>query len=292
MSVIIKSGEASAEIAEKGAELKSLVLGGRELMWCADEKFWGKSSPVLFPMIGNLKNGKTVIDGNVYCIPKHGFARDNVFSVRKAAESTVTMSFSDTPQTKECYPFEFDFSLHYTLSKKKLEILYEVTNNSDAPMPFCIGTHPAFACPWGEYKFDDYRLVFEEKETASTPVMNLKTRVFQQNKRVWRLKNTNEFPLRYSLFDSDVIYFERLLSHSVTLFDPQEKGIRVSWEGFSSLGLWTPAEIQAPFLCIEAWCGCDDFDTDDGNFRNKQGIQTAMPKTPLYYVMTIEAVEE
>lgn len=288
MSIEITEGNSSAVINEKGAELKSLKLGGKELMWSSDPKYWGKSSPVLFPMIGNLRGGETVIDGRSFRIPKHGFARDNVFDVTNKTGSTVTMSFSDTEETRRCFPFAFDFSLHYTLTEEKLEILYEVVNNSDAPMPFCIGTHPAFACPSDGYAFSDYRLIFREKETVSSPVMNLKTRMFQNGKRIWRLKNSDVFPLDYKLFSEDVLYFDNIVSRSVSLADPENRGVKISWEGFTSLGVWTPAEIEAPFVCLEAWCGCDDFDTDDGVFRNKKGIQTALPGATLYYVMTIE----
>lgn len=286
MDIKISAKDAEAVIASKGAELKSLKLGGRELMWCADPSIWGKSSPVLFPAIGNVKDNVTSIDGKLYKMRKHGFARDNEFNASKTSEKTADFILSSDASTREMLPFDFDFSLHYTLSENKLEILYEVTNKGNGEMPFCIGAHPAFACN----DIGKCRLVFEEKETVSSPVMNLKTRMFQQNKRVWRLKNDNVFKLSYPLFDNDVVYFGNIISQSVQLLDENDKGIKLSWEGFTSLGVWTPAGMNAPFICVEPWCGSDDFDTDDGNFRNKAGIQTALKHEPKYYVMTIEAI--
>ena len=85
----LSCGNASAKIDSKGAELKSLIIGGREIMWNSDPAFWGKSSPVLFPAIGNVKANKTVIDGKTIDLPKHGFARDNEFSRQRLTPSSV-----------------------------------------------------------------------------------------------------------------------------------------------------------------------------------------------------------
>lgn len=291
MEVVLKAGKAEARIISKGAELKSLVLGGRELMWEANPDFWGKTSPVLFPMVGNLRGGRTVIDGKEYAISKHGFARDNEFEVSRVTEKSASFTFKSNEMTRRSFPFDFEFTMSYTLTEEKLEILYEVTNKSNIPMPFCIGAHPAFACPGEGKSFSDYRLVFEEKETVSSPVLNTKIGMFENGRRIWRLKNSDEYPLNYSLFDDDCVYFPNLTSQKVSLLDKENKGVRVSWEGFNSLGVWTPAGKKAPFVCLEPWCGADDFDTDSGVFREKQGIQTGLPNAPAYYVMSIEAVE-
>ena len=92
MELMLKSGDCTAKIISKGAELKSLTVGGRELMWKADPAFWGKTSPLLFPMIGTLKDGKTVINGVEYRISKHGFARDLEFVPESANASSAQLS--------------------------------------------------------------------------------------------------------------------------------------------------------------------------------------------------------
>ena len=131
MEVKLINGNNSAVIKDKGAELKSLVIGGREIMWCADEKYWGKSSPFLFPMIGNLRNGKTTIYGQEYSITKHGFARDNVFNANIISDNKAEFSFYSNDETKKSFPFDFEVKLTYTLSSEKLIIDYAVTNKSE-----------------------------------------------------------------------------------------------------------------------------------------------------------------
>lgn len=285
MEVKLINGNNTAIIKDKGAELKSLVIGGSEIIWCADEKYWGKSSPFLFPMIGNLRNGKTIIDGQEYSITKHGFARDNVFNANIISDKKAEFSFSSNDETKNCFPFDFEVKLTYTLTEDKLLIDYAVTNKSEKDMYYCIGGHPAFACD----DISDYKLVFEKNETVNSPVMNLKTRMWGDNDRVSRLKDSNEFMLSYPLFDNDCVYFDSITSKSCSLVSKKDgSGIKVSWEGFTSLGVWTPDHKNAPFICIEPWCGCDDYDTDNGIFSEKRGIQCAAKGETKNYRIILE----
>ena len=286
----ISAAASSAVISSMGAELKSLVLGGKELMWSGDPKYWKKTSPVLFPAIGGLKDQRTTIDGIEYRMTKHGFARDNGFFCTGESENSVSFTFSDTSDTLKMFPFKFSFTLRYTLTETALEIVYEVQNKSNVSMPFCIGAHPAFACPTEGKSFEGHRLVFQEKETVCSPVLDAETRLFKKDGGVWRLKNSNEYPLSYPLFDNDVLYFRGIVSKSVSLLDTEDKGVKLSWEGFSSLGVWTPAGMNAPFVCIEPWCGCDDYEDCSGDFRDKPEVQTCLPGGTKYYVLTIERI--
>lgn len=285
MEITLKNRNSTAKIITKGAELKSYVADGKELMWCADEKYWGKTSPFLFPMIGNLKNGKTIINGSEYAISKHGFARDNEFVLENSTENTAVFSFTSNNDTLKSYPFDFKITITYTLTDV-LEISYAVTNNSKTKMPYCIGGHPAFAC---DKPFNSYKLIFEQNETVNGPVMNLETRMWGDNDRINRLQNSNEFPLDYSLFNNDCVYFDTIKSKSCSLVSGNE-GVKVSWTGFETLGVWTPDHKEAPFICIEPWCGCDDYDTDSGIFSEKRGIQTASPGETKNYSITIAKI--
>ena len=292
MEITLKNGAASAVILDKGAELRSLNLSGREIMWCADPKYWGKSSPVLFPMIGNLRGGRTIIDGNEYAITKHGFARDNTFAVTANEGNTAAFTFKANDDTLRSFPFSFELKMTYTLNSSALTIRYDVTNNSASPMPYCIGAHPAFACPFGENEsFSDYKLRFEKKETVKSPVMNLETRMWGDNDRIKRLDGSDEFRLDYPLFDNDCVYFDTIKSKHVELVSEKTgKGVKVAWSGFETLGVWTPDHKNAPFICIEPWCGCDDYDTDDGVFSHKRGIQTTASGETRTYSLTISEV--
>ncbi len=292
MEIRLDCGNSSAIIKDKGAELRSYSADGKELMWCADPAFWRKSSPLLFPMIGNLRSGKTLINGKEYAITKHGFARDNVFTSKKISDSEAAFTFSSDDETKKSFPFDFTIELDYKLTETALKITYKVTNRSPEDMPYCIGAHPAFACPNEQgAEFTDYKLVFEQPETVNSPVMNLVTRMWGDNNRIGRLDNSREFALEYSLFDNDCVYFDTIKSKFVSLVSTKSgNGVKVSWSGFETLGVWTPDHKNAPFVCIEPWCGCDDYDTDSGIFAEKRGIQTAQPGETRVYSLEIERI--
>ena len=280
----ISSGKVKALIDTKGAELKSLVIDDREIMWCSDPAFWGKSSPVLFPAIGNVKQNETEIYGKKIKLAKHGFARDYEYDISRCDDCSAV--FKKSFKAEETgFPFDCSLSLTYSINGDSLVIDYEVTNDSDKDMPFCIGAHPAIACD----NLDNCTIEFAEKETASTPVMNLDNRMFESGNRIERLVASDTLSLNYDMFDNDVVYFDDIKSDSVVLKEGGKTLARIGWKGFTSLGLWTPAGKRAGFICIEPWCGSDDYDNDNGVFADKKGIQSAQPGKTQKYSMTISA---
>lgn len=267
MEVLLKNENCSAKLVSKGAELKSLAVNGRELMWRADPAFWGKTSPLLFPMIGTLKDGKTLINGKEYRITKHGFARDLELTPELISGTSALFSLEQNDYTKEMFPFDFKFTVRYTLKTDGVTVTYRVKNNSETEMPFCIGAHPAFAC---DGEFSDYRLEFQKLEDAAVPNYNLETGLHEENNRREILKNDNIVHLNHEMFYTDVCYFDKLKSRSVMLLGKDGKGVRVDFPDFTSLGVWQAKD--APFLCIEPWCGSADFDDCSGVFAEKRGI--------------------
>ena len=280
----ISFNKASAKIDSKGAELKSLIIDGREIMWDSNPDYWGKSSPILFPAIGNVKNNETIADNQKIKMPKHGFARDYDFNLIRSSKSSAAFSCDFRP-SQTGFPFKCCLTINYSIREDALFIKYNVINLDTVDMPFCIGAHPAIACN----NLDKCTLEFERRETASTPVMNLETRLFESNNRIKRLSNGTKLPLSYDMFDNDVVYFDNIKSKSVTFKEGSKTLAKISYTGFETLGLWTPAGKRAGFLCIEPWCSSDDYDDDNGIFAEKKGIQIAKPRQMKEYTMTISA---
>ncbi len=167
MDIELKNESCSARIVSFGAELRSLTVNGKELMWNADPKFWPKVSPLLFPMIGTLREGRTVIDGKEYEISKHGFARDIEFTPESVNTTGALLTLKQSDYTKAMYPFDFTFSIRYTLKYDGITITQRVKNDGDKDMPFCLGGHPACML-YGD--MTDYRLEFPKPETAEIPL--------------------------------------------------------------------------------------------------------------------------
>lgn len=269
MDIKITNGILTATINPTGAELNSLQKNNTEYIWEGDPKYWGKHSPVLFPIVGTLKNNSYLYNGTVYALCRHGFARDGVFTVKEQQDGKVVFSLSANNDTKNIYPFDFELELIYTLTENKLHLDYAVTNNSAADMPFSIGAHPAFALP-GD--FENYSLQFEKDELLeNTPLEN---DLISDKIEIVPTDN-GVLPLTYKLFENDALILKSLKSRAVTLKKGIEDYIKVSFPDFPQLGLWT--KVGAPYLCIEPWQGYSDNNNVSGNIIEKEGIVLLAP---------------
>lgn len=269
MSVEISNGTITASVNAKGAELFSLMQSGIEHIWEGNPEFWGKHSPVLFPIVGTLKDNKYNVNGTEYNLPRHGFARDNEFTIKHQEKSKVVFSLTASDKTREIYPFNFELELIYTITEKGLMLEYVITNNGNEAMPFCIGAHPAFALPGN---FEDYSLVFEKDEPlVSIQLVNdllsdITTELPVHNKTL---------PLQYGLFANDALIFTDLKSRVVTITKNKADYLKVTFHKFPHLGIWT--KPGAPFICIEPWQGYSDSNTPAVNFYDKAGVITLRP---------------
>ncbi|MGV3458963.1 MAG: aldose 1-epimerase family protein [Flavobacterium sp.] len=264
MEIKINNGELSATIRDLGAELISLTNGGKEYMWEGDPAFWGKHSPVLFPIVGTLKNNTYRHNGKDYSLPRHGFARERNFELVSREEHKAVFSLKVVNVTYEVYPFNFELIIGYELTAKSLVINYEVKNLADATMPFSLGAHPAFALPGN---FDDYSLHFpEDKELTRYKLEN--DLVSDKTEEI-ELNNGN-LPLSYNFFKDDALVMKELASQEISIMHNGSPYLTVAWQNFPHLGLWT--KVGAPFICIEPWQGYADTPANNGNLSEKEGV--------------------
>ena len=145
--ITLENAYLKVDLSAKGAELQGLYNKGTniEYLWNGDSKYWGKHSPVLFPIVGSLKNNSFNYKGKNYELPRHGFARDYVFEIERATETEAVFTLTQNAKTLKVYPFYFELKLKYTLRDSKLNLTYEVINTGADELLFSIGAHPAFA---------------------------------------------------------------------------------------------------------------------------------------------------
>ncbi|MFL9843929.1 aldose 1-epimerase family protein [Flavobacterium rhizosphaerae] len=270
MNITITNNTLTATINTLGAELNSLQdTAGNEYIWEGDPKYWGKHSPVLFPIVGTLKNNSYLYNGDVYALTRHGFARDKEFTVSNETGNSATFTVAATDDTLRVYPFDFELTIIYTLTENNLEITYTVTNKGDNKMLFSIGAHPAFALTGN---FTDYSLKFEKHETLTA---NLLENGLVSDKTMPLPQENAILPLAYSLFENDALIFKKLESNQITIQKQGNDMVKVSFDDFPHLGIWTVKD--APFVCIEPWQGYADNAKTDSIFSKKEGIKTLDP---------------
>ena len=269
MIIQLSNHNSTVKINTLGAELVSFYNNGRNYIWAIDEKFWNKTSPVLFPIVGRLKNDEYTFSGNKYQLPRHGFARNHEFEISSQTEKSVTFSLKESEGTLFVYPFLFELKIQYTLKDSQLEIAYSVINNSNTIMPFSLGAHPAFKI---DSDFEDYSLLFEKDDVLVNH--ELENENFNGKTVAVPLKN-HQLPLSYSLFEKDAIVLKKINSKKVTLIRQSVPYLALDFKEFHNLGIWTKPE--APFLCIEPWCGFADNTNTNGILLNKEGIIKLQP---------------
>lgn len=277
MDIVLENDFLKISIKQKGAELASVFNKKTELeyMWGADPAFWGKSSPVLFPIVGTLKDDVYNYRGKKYSLPRHGFARDHVFDVESQQKDAAVFLLKSSAATIEKYPFEFELRLRYTLDKDFVHLAYDIKNIGNDVQYFSIGGHPAFKVPLtSAVRYEDYFLEFNHAETAGRWPL---AAGLVKTEPVALLNNTKTLPLTRQLFSEDAVVLKNLKSTVVSLRSKNdEHGLEFHFEGFPFLGIW--AAPNADFVCIEPWCGIADSVDHDQDFTTKEGIEKVSPK--------------
>lgn len=269
---ILKDQALTIKINPKGAELISIFNqhNQTEYMWSANATFWGKSSPVLFPIVGALKDNLYRFEGQEYHLPRHGFAREREFVVENADDESVTFLLTHDEESLKVYPFKFEFRLKYQISENCLSVSYSVKNIDDKIMYFSVGGHPAFAVPLSaDTNYEDYYLEFNQTENFQR--WGLVEGGLIANNSTAFLLNTNRLALTKELFYDDAIVFKNLESTEVILkSDKVNHQLKFDFKGFPYLGIW--AAKDANFVCIEPWCGIADSENHNQELTEKEGI--------------------
>lgn len=267
--MILKKDLMELKIDEFGAEMKSFTINGIEFLWNKD-KYWKKTSPVLFPFVGNLKNFKyKYLDKEYSILTRHGFARDNKFKIVAQSEKYVKLGFSSNEDTLKKYPFEFNLYLIYTLIENGFTLEYQVENLNEGEMYFSIGAHPAFILS-DNYE-NEYYIEFNREEDGMKFILDDEGFINGEKNKIELIEN-KKFFIKDCHFENDAIIFENPNSNIVYIKSKNTtKQIKIDYTEFPYIAFWKM--LKAPFVCVEPWFGITDLTETDGNLKTKKGIQ-------------------
>ncbi|HOH59189.1 MAG TPA: hypothetical protein PLQ22_04170 [Bacilli bacterium] len=282
--VKIRNKTLSVEIALKGAELKKLA-SSISYIHDSNPLYWNKSAPFLFPIIGKLRDGKTIIDGKEYEIEKHGFLKGMVFDIVSQEEDEVVLRSKYSEETLLSYPFKYEVDIKFKLKGMSLLVDIKIKNVDDKKMAFNFGWHPAFKIS----KIEDYRLVFEKEEDIKSPKVHSNS-TLDFNTIVYANK-TKELKLKRELFNIDTILIKDVKSSYVYLLNKENKGIKLSFPDFKTLAIWTPFDKDAPFICLEPWYGNNDHFDTNYDFYTKDDLIILKPGKCKKFKYQIDLIE-
>ncbi len=273
-TVRIGSPLLSAEVALRGAELVRLRdEAGCDLLWDGDPAFWSGRAPILFPIVGRLKDDRLMVDGVAHPMRQHGIARTAAFRLVERDEASCRLRLTADEATRRAYPFDFALDLDYRVEGAALTMAGTVRNAGAIPMPASFGFHPAFRRPL-PYGADaaDHALVFEAEEPE--PIAAVAGGLLAEARKPSPLRGRT-LELTPGLFDGDALIFLAPHSRSVRYGPPGGRGLAVDFADMPQLGIWS--KPGAPFLCIEPWSGYASPEDFDGDAADKPGMTILPP---------------
>lgn len=257
-----------------GAELTSIKYHGEEFLHQGEKVldsngkvYWKRRAPILFPIVGSLKNNTTIINGEKFEMLQHGFARDMKFDILKISEREHIYVLKYNQETLKMYPFKFELYVSYLIDNNKLIVKYKVKNLDDKTMFFGIGGHPAFAINLKENK---YRLEFDEKEENAKFYQLDNGLISYKNNYINKsiMSNDKSISIGKDTFTHDAIIMGNLKSKKIRLIENNNTRLVLYFTGFKYLGIWS--KKNAPFICIEPWYTTADYTDSNSIFEEKK----------------------
>lgn len=276
----LKNDYLKVELHPKGAEIISItgMQDGLNYMWRRDPIQWANSAPILFPIVGAVKNDQYTIEGKTFHMTQHGFARHNEFTTNQKSNTEVSFTLVSNDDIKKQYPYLFELKVTYTLDKNQLKCNIEVKNIDNQNIYFQVGGHPAFACPLMDNEAsNDYYLEFSKNENKGRKVIDVAKRGMSRIVEPF-FENERRFFVRQDLFSRDAIVFKDFISESVALKSLNHKKSLVFYmNGFDHVGLWAAKHVGG-LIAIEPWVGHADYVDFDGDFKDKESCVELKPK--------------
>jgi galactose mutarotase-like enzyme len=282
-TIRLEAGGSAAEIALVGAEPMSWQIDGRELLWSGDPEHWSYRAPILFPVVGASLGGALRVDGRLYPMPQHGFARLSTFTLVEQDGASARLRLTATEETLARYPFRF-FRLDVVvrLAPQSLSLEFEVANLDTREMPYALGFHPAFPWPLTAGSRDGHRVVFEAEEECTVPEVAAGG-LLARSRRAVPLDG-RVLPLDPAMF-SEALVFLDARSRAFSFESPDGAAIGMAVEGFPHLAVWS--RPTAPFLSLEAWTGHADWEDADGDLASRDSMIRLAPGETTRHAVTL-----
>ena len=273
----LKNDFLTVQVKSLGAEMISIKdTEDTEFIWQADPEVWGRHAPVLFPIVGRLKDDHYFVDGKEYKMTQHGFARDQEFDLDSQTDSKLVLSLTTSEASLEKYPYHFKLRIVYQLVKDTVQVSYLVDSMEESEdMYFSIGAHPGFTVPFEKgLKFEDFKVEIDPSETRShIPIVDHQVDINNENK-----VENQSFPLTRGEFVDDAVVYRLNKPAEVTITsDKTSHKITLDTGNAKFFGMWSTYPNEGKFMCIEPWWGLADKTDGDFDFKNKYAINKLAP---------------
>lgn len=292
MRYTIKNSALCVEVDDMGAQLMSVKgTDGVERLWQGDPDIWKGRAPILFPLVGRLKDEQYTLNGQTYQIPIHGFGQRLPWTLCEQTEDALTFVLRDDEQTRAQYPYAFECFVRYALNGDAVVKTHTVRNRSMDTMYYEIGGHDGFRTTLeaGECMADSY-IEFPGVSSLSA-CTNDENLMLTREKRTVPLENGRLY-LKPGLFALDAIILEQPPCHTLTLAsEKSSRRVTVSFADYDYVAIWSrPRDTDNDYVCIEPWSSLPDANYIGTALSEKIGVRSLAPgaEESLVYTMRFE----
>ncbi len=271
MNYILENEYLALTISDSGAEMKSLIKKSDniELLWNADKKYWGRTAPILFPLVGRVRDDHYTEHGLTYEMHQHGFARDSKFEMISKSSTEITFSLRSNSDTHKVYPYDFELQISYRICNNQVDVIWQVINPTDDTIYFSLGGHPAFMCPINSNESQtDYSFKLDSK--SDNIICNRFDSGYVTDEPYDISLTDKKLNITSELFDNDALVIENNQIHQVSLIGPDNQTYLTIESNAPVFGLWSPPKKDAPFVCIEPWYGRCDSINYNGEWKDRE----------------------
>lgn len=280
MIVTIQNECLTVDIEDLGAQLASVRNHhGTEYLWQGDADIWARRAPILFPILGRLKDNTYLLDGVAHKIGQHGFARDSIFELVEQSDTQAVFRLTDNAETRRLYPFSFSLTITYTLEGNRLTKSHRVKNRSEQVMYYELGVHDGFRAPLEENEtMAQYAIRLPGLDDAITPYgMDEQAMVTPKCEPI-PLEN-GRLSLTPATYNLDTVILDQPPKARAVLVDGQDRPrVTVDFPQFPYLGIWTQDKpFDTNYVCIEPWSTLPDATFVGRELKEKAGIRSLQP---------------
>ena len=258
----LRLGDLSAAVTSVGAELRSLRRGDDDYLWqgsgadCGTEPQGLGSAALQFPHVGRLREDGFAHAGRFYALPPHGIAGSSQFRLIERAAHSLTLTLRADSHTRECYPFDFELRVTFTLRSDGLVVDYRVRNRGLERMAFSLGSQASLALPLppGE-GLADWMVGFDCAEAPE--VYQLDGRLLGSLPQPFEFKPRQSVQLGSQQFVAGGLVFKNINSRRLDLLH-RRHGRRLALHTGAAPHLCLWSRPGAEFVTIAPWYGVDD----------------------------------
>ena len=277
MLYTLQNDTLTVQVSDVGAEVHSVRREDCEYIWVGDPAFWSSHAPLLFPVCGRFFEGKYTHKGEVYEIACHGFIRKSPLTLVCVNDTSICFSVTSTQETKKIYPFDFELKIWHILEGESIITRFEIANTGETVLPATVGGHPGFNLPLGgEGEFADYYLEFKNPCTPNQIEISPRG-LFTGKLAAYPLVDGNKLPLSHQLFEIDGIFLSRMDSTVTLKSNKSARAVTLEYPDMPYLGIWHPSACEAPFVCIEPWCGLPGYDGEMEDITTRPNMFHVLP---------------